>query len=136
MAFGKNLYLPAFKVNFQCQESFESFKNIILGTHFSYWHFSVTLTLWIGTLFSNIMLPNSDFFKAVYGDWNFNSIFVTNWLHYEKFLSNKSDLMKDLLFFAFLNWFKVVVGPFGQSNMHRRLDFCPDQPGRNRMYQS
>jgi hypothetical protein len=41
--------------------------------------------------------------------------------------------MKDLLFFAFLNWFKVVVGPFGQSNMHRRLDFCLDQPGKNRM---
>ena len=58
-------------------------------------------------------------------------MFVTNWLDYEKFLSNKIDLMKDLLFFAFLNWFKVVVGPFGQSNMHRRLDFCPDQPGRN-----
>ena len=50
------------------------------------------------------MLPNSDFFKAVYGD---------NWLHYEKFLSNKIDLMKDLLFFDFLNWFKVGVGPFG-----------------------
>ena len=23
---------------------------------------------------------------------------------------------------------------FEQSNMHRTLDFCPDQPGRNQMY--
>ena len=31
---------------------------------------------------------------------------------------------------ALLNWCKKIYGPFGQSNMHRTLDFCPDQPGR------
>ena len=45
------------------------------------------------------------------------------------------------LFFALLNCFKVVYGPFGQSNMQGTLCFCPDQtspaqPGRNQMYQS
>ena len=34
------------------------------------------------------------------------------------------------------NWFKLVYGLFGQSNMHRILEFCPDQPGTNVMYQS
>ena len=24
----------------------------------------------------------------------------------------------------------TVYGPFGQNNMHRTLDFCPDHPGR------
>jgi hypothetical protein len=24
--------------------------------------------------------------------------------------------------------FKLVYGPFGWSNLHRALDFCPDQP--------
>jgi hypothetical protein len=30
--------------------------------------------------------------------------------------------------------FKLVYGPFGQTNMHSTLDFCPrpDQPGRNK----
>ena len=37
--------------------------------------------------------------------------------------------------FALLNWLKGVFGSFGQSNMHRRLNFCSDQPGRNQMYQ-
>ena len=30
-----------------------------------------------------------------------------------------------------LNWFKLVCGAFGQSNMHRKLNFWTDQPGRN-----
>ena len=35
------------------------------------------------------------------------------------------------------NWFKLVYGPFGQTNiMHRTLDVCPDQSGRNWIYQS
>ena len=34
-----------------------------------------------------------------------------------------------------LNWFKLVDGPFGQSNVHRILDLCTDQLGRNRMHQ-
>ena len=29
---------------------------------------------------------------------------------------------------ALLNWFKLVYEPFEQSNMHRTLDFCPDNP--------
>ena len=37
---------------------------------------------------------------------------------------------------ALLNWFKLVYGPFGQSNMHRTLNFWPNQPGRNWMCQS
>ena len=41
-----------------------------------------------------------------------------------------------LLLSARLNWFKLVQGPFGQSNMHRTLDVCPDQPGRNQLYHS
>jgi hypothetical protein len=28
---------------------------------------------------------------------------------------------------------KLGYGPFGQSNMYITLDFCLDQPGRNRM---
>lgn len=32
-----------------------------------------------------------------------------------------------------LKWF---YGPFGQSNTHSALNFCPDQPGINQMYQS
>ena len=32
--------------------------------------------------------------------------------------------------------FKVVCGPFGQSNMHFTLDLCLEQPGKNQMYQS
>ena len=28
---------------------------------------------------------------------------------------------------ALLNWFKLVYGPFGQSNMQPTLDFCPDK---------
>ena len=39
------------------------------------------------------------------------------------------------LFSALPNWFKLVYGPFGQSDTNCTLDFCPDQPGRNRMYQ-
>ena len=35
------------------------------------------------------------------------------------------------LLYAFLIQFKLVHGPFGQSNMHRTLHFCPNQPGRN-----
>ena len=31
---------------------------------------------------------------------------------------------------------KLVYGSFGQSKMHRTLDFCPDQPARNEMYQN
>ena len=27
-----------------------------------------------------------------------------------------------------LNWFKLVHGLFRQSNMHLKLNFCPDQP--------
>ena len=37
-----------------------------------------------------------------------------------------------LLFSALQNWFKLVNWPFGQCT----LSFCPDQPGRNRMYHS
>ena len=37
---------------------------------------------------------------------------------------------------ALLNCFILLYGLFGQSNMHRILDFGPDQPGRNEMYQS
>ena len=33
-----------------------------------------------------------------------------------------------LLLSALLDWLKLVQGPFGQSNMHRTLDFCSDQP--------
>ena len=40
------------------------------------------------------------------------------------------------LFSSLLNWFKLVFGPFGQSIMHPTLNLCPDQPGRNLMYQS
>ena len=32
---------------------------------------------------------------------------------------------------ALLNWFELVYGPFGLSNMHLTLKFCPDQPGSN-----
>ena len=28
------------------------------------------------------------------------------------------------------NWFKLVYGPFGQSNMHHTLDLCPNQAAR------
>ena len=28
------------------------------------------------------------------------------------------------------------MGLFGQSNLHRRLDFCPDQPARNQIHQA
>ena len=34
---------------------------------------------------------------------------------------------------ALLNWFKLVYELFGQSNMHRTLEFCPEQPVRNQM---
>ena len=37
---------------------------------------------------------------------------------------------------ALLNWFKLVYGSIEQSNMHYILNFCPDQPGRNRMHQN
>jgi hypothetical protein len=30
-----------------------------------------------------------------------------------------------------INWFKLVYGPFGQSNIHCKLAFCHAQPGRN-----
>ena len=30
---------------------------------------------------------------------------------------------------ALLNWFKLVYGLFGQINLHRTLDFCPDCTG-------
>jgi hypothetical protein len=33
---------------------------------------------------------------------------------------------------ALLNWFKPVYGPFGQRNM-QTIDFCPHQPGRNKI---
>ena len=34
-----------------------------------------------------------------------------------------------------VNQLKLVYGPFGMSNMHSTLDFCPpDQPGRKLMY--
>ena len=29
---------------------------------------------------------------------------------------------------AFLSWFKMVCGPFGQNNLHCSFDFRPDQP--------
>ena len=36
---------------------------------------------------------------------------------------------------ALLHWFKLVYKcRLGQSNMHRALDFCQDQSGRNQMY--
>ena len=35
-----------------------------------------------------------------------------------------------------VNWFKLVYGPFGHIKMHSTLNFCPDQTGRIRMYQS
>ena len=41
------------------------------------------------------------------------------------------DLLSTLL-----NWFKLVYGPLKQSNMHRTLDFCQNQPERNQMYQA
>ena len=37
---------------------------------------------------------------------------------------------------ALLNWFILVYGPYGPINMDCILDFCPDQPRRNRMYKS
>ncbi len=37
---------------------------------------------------------------------------------------------------ALQNQLKPDYGPFTQINMHRTLDFCPDQPRRNQMYQS
>ena len=36
---------------------------------------------------------------------------------------------------TFPNWLKPVYRPFGLSNIHLALHFCPDQPGRNQMYQ-
>ena len=36
---------------------------------------------------------------------------------------------------ALLNWFKLVYGLVGQSNLLRTLDFCPDQLRGNRIYQ-
>jgi len=32
-----------------------------------------------------------------------------------------------LAVFSLLNWFKLVCGLFGQSNMHHTLDFCLEQ---------
>ena len=40
------------------------------------------------------------------------------------------------LFFTLLNWLKLVYGLLGQISMHLTLNFCPNQPGRNQMYQS
>ena len=40
------------------------------------------------------------------------------------------------LFSALMNWFKLVYVPFGQSNMHRTLNFCPEHQERNQTYQS
>ena len=37
---------------------------------------------------------------------------------------------------CFHNWFKLIYGPYGQSNMHSKLDFCWDQPGMKQMYKS
>ena len=37
---------------------------------------------------------------------------------------------------ALLNWIKLVYGSFGQVKMYCKLDFLPDHPGRNQMYQS
>ena len=33
---------------------------------------------------------------------------------------------------ALLNWFELVYGPFGQSNMYHTLDFCSDQLGKHK----
>jgi len=50
------------------------------------------------------------------------------------------SIYKDSKFFSawfvLLNWFELVYGLFGQSNMNHTLHFCPGQPGRNQMYQS
>ena len=35
-----------------------------------------------------------------------------------------------------MNWFQLVYWPFRKINMHGALDFCPEQPERNFMYQS
>ena len=35
---------------------------------------------------------------------------------------------------ALLNWMKPVYGPFGLSNMHRTLNFCPDQAVKSKIY--
>ena len=29
------------------------------------------------------------------------------------------------MLYGLLNWYKLVYGPFGKSNRHRTLDFCP-----------
>ena len=42
----------------------------------------------------------------------------------------KSDTV---LLSPFLNWLKLDFWPNGQSKMHCTLNFCPGQPGKNRM---
>ena len=44
-----------------------------------------------------------------------------------------SKLIVHVAFFSSL--IKPVSGRFGPCNMHATLDFCPDQPGGNQMYQ-
>ena len=39
--------------------------------------------------------------------------------------------MAPVVYFA-----ELVYELFWQTNMYRKLDLCPDQPGRNQMYQS
>ena len=42
-----------------------------------------------------------------------------------------------LLLSPLLQWIKMVnMGRFGQSHTLSKIDFCPDQPGSNKMHQS
>ena len=42
---------------------------------------------------------------------------------------NSRTVSSKRLLSALLNWLELVYGPFGQSNMHRTLNFCQDQEG-------
>ena len=48
-------------------------------------------------------------------------------------MADMKKVYKDFIIinlYSLMNWFKLVYGPFGLGNMHYKLNFFPDQPGK------